>query len=197
MLCRHTIELRSDASGARASLIRREELAHWEHATHLLSGAKAQADELISMAEKKCEAMLEQASLDIWQRADAQLQQWERDRQAMCDNLERYATAITNQAIRCLLDETPAPQRLAALLKHLLESQVQEVSATLFCHPLDLEEIRQGLARHKSRTWKLSADDTVHLQTLVLKTDEGDFRISWDAMLDTFFKQGKDNLIEI
>lgn len=53
MLCRHTIELRNDASGARGSLIKREELAHWEHANHLLSHAKAQADELISMAEKK------------------------------------------------------------------------------------------------------------------------------------------------
>ncbi|MBK3434927.1 MULTISPECIES: type III secretion system stator protein SctL [unclassified Pseudomonas] len=197
MLCRHTIELRNDASGARGSLIKREELAHWEHANHLLSHAKAQADELISMAEKKCEAMLEQASLEIWQRADAQLKQWERDRQTMRDNLEHYATSITNQAIRCLLGETTAPQRLAALLKHLLESQVQEVSATLLCHPLDLEEIRQSLTRHKSNAWKLSADDTVHLQTLVLKTDEGDFRISWNAMLDTFFKQDKEYLIEI
>ncbi|MGR3967139.1 HrpE/YscL family type III secretion apparatus protein [Pseudomonas sp. 910_23] len=197
MLCRHTIELRKDASGTRANLIPREELANWEQANHLLSHANAQADELIRMTEKKCEAMLEQASLEIWQRADAQLKQWERERQSMCDNLEHYATAITNQAIRCLLDETTAPQRLAALLKKLLDSQVQEVSATLLCHPHDLEEIRQGLARHKSRFWKLNADDTVHPQTLVLKTDEGDFRISWNAMLDTFFNQGKEYSIEI
>ncbi|MGY2254256.1 type III secretion system stator protein SctL [Pseudomonas reactans] len=197
MLCRHTIELREGASGHQGSLILREELADWEQSNRLLSRANAQADELISLAEKKCEALLAQASLEIWQRADAQLKQWELDRQAMCDNLEHYATSITNQAIRCLLDETAAPQRLAALLKQLLESQVQEVSATLLCHPHDLEEIRQGLARHKSRFWKLSADDTIHPQTLVLKTDEGDFRISWDAMLDTFFHQGKEYSIEI
>lgn len=197
MLCRHTIELREGASGHRGSLILREELADWEQSNRLLSRANAQADELISLAEKKCETLLAQASLQIWQRADAQLKQWELDRQAMCDNLEHYATSITNQAIRCLLDETAAPQRLAALLKQLLESQVQEVSATLLCHPHDLEEIRQGLARHKSRFWKLSADDTIHPQTLVLKTDEGDFRISWDAMLDTFFNQGKEYSIEI
>ena len=115
MLCRHTIELREGASGAQGSLIRREELANWEQANQLLSRANAQADELISRAEKKCETLLEQASLAIWQRADAQFKQWELDRQVMCDNLEHYATAITNQAIRCLLDETAAPQRLAAL----------------------------------------------------------------------------------
>ena len=197
MLCRHTIELRKDASGTRANLIPREELANWEQANHLLSHANAQADELISRAEKKCETLLEQASLAIWQRADAQFKQWELDRQVMCDNLERYATAITNQAIRCLLDESVAPQRLAALLKQLLESQVQEVSATLLCHPHDIEEIRECLARHKSRFWKLNADDTVLPQTLVLNTDEGDFRISWDAMIDTFFNQGKEYSIEI
>ena len=197
MLCRHTIELREGASGAQGSLIRREELANWEQANQLLSRANAQADELISRTEKKCEALLEQASLEIWQRADAQFKQWELDRQVMCDNLEHYATAITNQAIRCLLDETAAPQRLAALLKQLLESQVQEVSATLLCHPHDIEEIRECLTRHKSRFWKLNADDTIPPQTLVLKTDEGDFRISWDAMIDTFFNQGKEYSIEI
>ncbi|WLH91148.1 type III secretion system stator protein SctL [Pseudomonas sp. FP453] len=197
MLCRHTIELREGASGAQGSLIRREELANWEQANQLLSRANAQADELISRTEKKCEALLEQASLEIWQRADAQFKQWELDRQVMCDNLEHYATAITNQAIRCLLDETAAPQRLAALLKKLLASQVQEVSATLLCHPHDIEEIRECLARHKSRFWKLNADDTVLPQTLVLNTDEGDFRISWDAMIDTFFNQGKEYSIEI
>ena len=197
MLCRHTIELREGASGARGSLIRREEFANWEQASQLLNRANAQADELISRAEKKCETLLEQASLEIWQRADAQFKQWELDRQAMCDNLEHYATAITNQAIRCLLDETAAPQRLAALLKQLLESQVQEVSATLLCHPHDIEEIRECLTRHKSRFWKLNADDTIPPQTLVLKTDEGDFRISWDAMIDTFFNQGKEYSIEI
>jgi type III secretion protein L len=197
MLCRHTIELREGASGAQGSLIRREELANWEQANQLLSRANAQADELISRAEKKCETLLEQASLAIWQRADAQFKQWELDRQVMCDNLEHYATAITNQAIRCLLDETAAPQRLAALLKKLLASQVQEVSATLLCHPHDIEEIRECLARHKSRFWKLNADDTVLPQTLVLNTDEGDFRISWDAMIDTFFNQGKEYSIEI
>ena len=197
MLCRHTIELRKGASAARGSLIPREELANWEEANRLLSRASAQADALISQAEKKCEALLEHASLEIWQRADAQFKQWALDRQAMCDNLEHYATAITNLAIRRLLDESVAPQRLAALLKQLLQSQVQEVSATLFCHPHDLEEIRQGLARHKSRFWKLNADDTLHPQTLVLKTDEGDFRISWDAMLETFPSPVKESLIEI
>lgn len=197
MLCRHTIELPNGIAGARCSLILREELESWQQANQLLRHANNQADELISQAKKQCEALLEAASLEIWQRADAQLKQWECDRQAMCDNLEQYATAITNQAIRCLLDETVAAQRLKALLKQLLESQVQEISATLLCHPHDLEAIKEVLAHHNRTFWSLHADETIPPQTLVLKTEEGDFRISLNAMLDTFFKQGKDYRIEI
>ncbi|MCS3511785.1 type III secretion system stator protein SctL [Pseudomonas grimontii] len=197
MLCQHTIELPKGTPGVRCSLILREELENWEQANQLLSHASHQADDLIKRAKKQCEALLEEASLEIWQRADAQLKQWELDRQAMCDNVEHYATSITNQAIRRLLDETVAPQRLAALLKQLLESQVQEINATLLCHPHDFENIKQQLNNHKSTFWTLNTDETIPPQALVLKTDEGDFRISWNALLDTFFKQRKEYRIEI
>jgi type III secretion protein L len=197
MLCRYTIELLKDASGLSRCLIPREELANWEHANQLISHAKAQADELINQAESQCEVLLEKAYLDVWQRAGAQFKRWERDRQAMCDNLEKYATSVTNQAISRLLDETIAPQRLAALLKQLLADQIQEVDAALLCHPQDLEEIKQCLAHHKATFWKLHPDETIPTQTLVLKTDEGDFRISWHSMLETFFNHGKDYRLDI
>ena len=187
MLCRYTIELLKDTPGVPRSLIPREELANWKQAGQLLSRANAQADELIALAEKQSEALLEKTSLDLWQRADAQFKRWERDRQAMYDSLEQYATSITNQAIRCLLDETVSPQRMRALLKQLLANQVQNIDATLLCHPHELEEIKQCLANHASIFWKLQADDTTPPQTLVLKTEEGDFRISWSSMIETFF----------
>ncbi len=187
MLCRHTIELLNGAAGLPRRLIPREELKDWEQANQLLRRANAQADELLNQAARKCEALQQEASLKIWQRADAQLKQWDLDRQAMCDHLEHYATAITHQAIRCLLDDIPPPQRLAALLKQLLASQVQEIDATLLCHPQDLEEIKQCLAQRNATYWKLHTDEAVLPQTLVLKTDEGDFRISWRSLLEAFF----------
>lgn len=192
MLCRHTIEVLKDASGVRRNLIPREELADWEQADQLLERARAQADELINLARKECEALQEKAALDVWQRADEQFKRWERDRQTMYDSLEQYATSIINQAIRCLLDETVAPQRLAALLKQLLANQTPEVDATLLCHPHDLEEIKQCLTHYTATFWKLYADETILPQTLVLKTDEGDFHINWNSMLDTFFNKVND-----
>jgi len=196
MLCRYSIELSGASPPVPGSVIPREELANWKQANQLLHDSTAQAEELIRLTEKKCEALLEKASLEIWQRADAQLKQWERSRQTMCDNLEHYATLITNQAIRSLLDETVAPQRVAALVKQLLKSQVEDVSATLLCNPHDLNEVTQCLTRYGSTLWKLNADNSIHAQTLVLKTDEGDFRISWHDMSNALCLQVKDRWFE-
>ncbi|AZF03512.1 type III secretion system stator protein SctL [Pseudomonas sp. R5-89-07] len=189
MLCRCVIELFRDVPGLPRSVIPREELANWRQAELLLKDANEQAEQLLSLTEKKCEALREKASLEVWLRADAQLKRWERDRQAMCEKLEQYASAITNEALLRLLDETVAPARLVALLNQLLTIQVPEVSATLLCHPHDMNEIKQHLAYQKTTVWKLHADETIIPQTLVLKTDEGDFRISWNSMLTSFFKR--------
>lgn len=197
MLCRHKIELSGPSPRLPRSMILREELANWKQANQHLHDANARAEGLVKLTEEKCEALLEKASLQIWQRAEAQLMQWERDRHAMCENLEHYATLIINQAIRHLLDETVAPQRLAALVKQLMKSQVHEVSATLMCHPHDVEEITQCLVNRGATLWKLNPDSSVPSQTLVLKTDEGDFHINWNDMCDALFRQSKDHWIKV
>ena len=197
MLYRHTIDVPKDRHELPRSLIPREELANWIQAEQLLRHANDQADKLLSLAQKRCETLKEEASLEIWRRADAQLKRWEHDRQAMCDKLEQYASSITNEAIRCLLDETAAPTRLAALLKQLLTNQVHEISAILLCHPEDFDEIRHCLASEQITVWKLHADETILPQTLILKTDEGDFHINWSSMLASFFKHRKEFRIEI
>lgn len=191
MLCRYVIELCRNVPGILRNVIPREELENWKQAQQLLRHANDQAAELLSLTAKQCESLREEAALDVWRRADAQLKRWENERQAMCDKLEDYANAITCEAIRCLLDETAPPVRLSALLKKLLENQVQEVSSTLLCHPHDFDEIKQCLASHKTTAWKLHADDSIPSQTLVLKTDEGDFHISWNSMLDALFSHSK------
>jgi type III secretion protein L len=196
MLCRYAIDLFKDMPGLPRSVIPREELANWKQAELLLKNANGQAEQLLSQTKKECEALRERASLEIWQFADTQLKRWERDRQSMCDKLEQYASAITNEAIRRLLDETAAPARLTALLKQLLAIQVPEVSATLLCHPHDMNEIKQRFAYQKFTVWKVQADEKIPPKTLVLKTDEGDFRISWNSMLTSFLERDEAMLLK-
>lgn len=74
-----------------------------------LSRQKRGARQLLQEANEQREQLLEKASLEIWQRADAQLKRWEAERQALCDNLEQYATSIANQAISFYLKKHPPP----------------------------------------------------------------------------------------
>ncbi len=191
MFCRHKIDLPKGTGPFPETLIPRETLAGYTQANNALEHAKAQAKQLLKLAEKQREKLLENAGLEIWRRADAQFKRWEVERQTMYDNLERYASSIANQAIHLLLEETPPPQRMAALLKQLMASQMPVVKAALLCHPLELEAARQYLAAHNNTLWVLRADDTIKPQTLLLQTEEGDFCIDWATMHDSFLDQSK------
>lgn len=75
----------------------------------MVDQAKAEARQLLKTAHAQREALLEKVSVEVWQRANAQLKRWEIERQALCDSLEQYATSIANQAIHLLLEDTPRP----------------------------------------------------------------------------------------
>ncbi len=77
---------------------------------------------------------------------------------------------------------------MAALIKQLLASHVPAVKATLVCHPLELEAVRACLTNRGSTHWTLRADDTIKLQSLILTTEEGDFRIDWTSLINIFMK---------
>lgn len=189
MFCRHKIEIDKDNLGLPPTLISRQTLADFSQASQLLNRTQAQANQLMAQANKEREAILESAAFEIWQRADAQLKRWENDRQQMCDNLERYATAVVNKAIHRLLDESVEPERLASLLRHLVTLQLPEVNAILLCHPPELKIVKQYLANQHSKYWKLQPDERVESQTLVLQTEEGNFRISWNSMREALEKR--------
>ncbi|MFB3302684.1 type III secretion system stator protein SctL [Pseudomonas sp. AMR01] len=182
MLCRRKIDLHNGSTGQATVLITQEMLKENAQASQLLERAHARADQLLSEAAAQCEVLLEQANQAFWQQANAQLEEWAHQRQMMCDNLERYATSIADQALCCLLEDIPPTQRLTALIKRLMAAQLPTVSATLLCHPSELASLEQCLALLDITLWVLRADDAVKPQALVLETTEGDFRIDWASM---------------
>ncbi|MFL1391590.1 type III secretion system stator protein SctL [Pseudomonas tritici] len=191
MLHLHKIELHKSASVFPTPLVPREVLADVASANQLLVHAQTDADELIRRAGEKCETMQKEASLEIWQRADKQLKCWEHEREEILGRLEHHATLVINRAIKCIFDETVEPQRLRALIKQLLASQIPQVNATLLCCPNEFEHVNQSLVSYGATLWKLQSDVTVPPQTLTLRTDEGDFLINWHSMLDMFLKQNR------
>ena len=191
MLQLYKIELRKNAASFPNPLVPREVLADVENANQLLSHAQAKADELIRRAGEKCEAMQKQTSLEFWQRADKQLKCWEHEREGILASLEHHATLVINQAIQRILDETVEPQRLQALIQQLLASQIPQVNATLLCCPSEFEHVKKYLASYGATLWKLQPDATALPQTLTLRTNEGDFLINWNSMLEMLLKQSR------
>lgn len=185
MLNIRKIELCTDAPGLPQTLISQEMLADCRRASQLLSRAKVQAKELLRQATEHREKALEKLTLEFWRRANAQLKEWEKQQHVMCDNLEQYATSIANQTILCLLEEAPVAQRLSALVKQLLATQVPSGKATLLCHPLECAEVERCLSRQHATFWTLRPDDRVRPQSLVLETEEGDFCINWASLCET------------
>ncbi|MGY2270795.1 MULTISPECIES: type III secretion system stator protein SctL [Pseudomonas] len=186
MLCRRKIELPTNVPIPLPPLISRDVITDVYKAKHLLNHANTQAEELLSMAEEKCEALQKQSTLEFWGRANTQLARWEREREEMCSNLEQHATLIVNRAIKQLLDETTEPQRLKALLKQLLENQIPKFNATLHCCSDEFEFLKHYFSSHGVSQWTLHPDHAITPQTLILKTEESDFCISWSEMMQTF-----------
>lgn len=196
MLCRRTINSPGGAPPLAGSLISREALASYTQAGDVIEQAKAGAKQLLREAHEQRKNLLEKAGLEIWQRANAQLKRWEAERQALCDNLEHYATSIANQTIQLLLEETPHIQRIGALIKQLLACHIPAIKATLVCHPHELETVRQYLDSGGNVHWTLRADNTIKPQTLILNTDEGDFRIDWISMVNAVMKNDESLPVE-
>ncbi|QRR30978.1 type III secretion system stator protein SctL [Pseudomonas simiae] len=189
MLCRRIINSPGGTRALPGSLLSCETLASYTQADNVVEQAKAGARQLLQEANEQREQLLEKASLEIWQRADAQLKRWEAERQALCDNLEQYATSIANQAISLLLEETPAPQRIKALIRQLLACHVPAIKATLLCNPHELETVRQCLDSDSGNCWTLRAENTIEPQNLILNTEEGDFRIDWTVLISALVRQ--------
>lgn len=108
MLCRRKIEL-NKGQDLPQTLIAREMLIDCAQAGTLLIRAKAEARELLRQAEEQREILYANACREFWERANTQLQRWEIERQAICDNIEPIAASITSLAIRSLLEETVSP----------------------------------------------------------------------------------------
>lgn len=186
MLRVQEIELRTHTTSPALPLIPRETLTDVTKANQLLEHANTQANELIRHAEEKCKALQETATTEIWQLINAQLKCWAHEREEIFDSLEHHVTLVTHQAITCILEETVEPKRLAALIRRLLACQLPDINPTLSCCPAEIEHIRQYLEAHNTVFWKLEADNATPPQTLILKTVEGDFYITWKSMLDHF-----------
>lgn len=181
MLLHRKIALRTEAPGLPSVLITHRVLIDCGQAQCVLARAKEMASKLLSTAKAESDARLKDAQHTFWALANAQLKHWQMEHQAQSAEMESHATAVVNQALHHLLDDTPPQARIAALLTQLLRTQCPPLTATLRCHPSTLENVAQWLSTRTDIEWQLQLDDRLDTQSLVLATERADFCIDWLA----------------
>ncbi|MCQ6256435.1 type III secretion system stator protein SctL [Pseudomonas sp. Q11] len=184
MLARRSLELRPDGQGLSQPYIARETLVDCARAQVVLEQAQVQAAQLLERASAEADATVLQAQARFWEKAETLLAAWEAQRQAMWERIETSAAHLVNEALGKLLDEVPEQVRIDALVRQIASRQDDPVSATLRCHPEDLENLTQSLGTDGRRPWTPVADADMARHQLKLETPGGTYLLDWPTAVE-------------
>ncbi|AZC83991.1 type III secretion system stator protein SctL [Pseudomonas chlororaphis] len=171
-------------------ILRRETLENSQLAEHLLEVAQAEAETLLANARQEAERLGEeiqaQARIEIWCKADALLDDWQQQRQQMWTHITATAEILVGHALQKLLAEQTDNARVHAVLHHLITAQPQAQTGVLHIHPDWLETATLQLQQAQAR-WTLLADSQLPPDSLCLRTDQGDFSLSWSRLVEALW----------
>lgn len=173
-------------------VLRRENLENSLLAEQLLEAAKSEAEALLIDARQEVERLGKeaqaQAQVEVWSKADAMLDDWQQQRQQMWAHIITTAETLVGQALQKLLGEQPDNIRVRAVLHHLMFAQPQEQAGVLHAHPDWLETTTLQLQQAQAR-WTLRADPQLAPDSLLLRTNQGDFSLSWSRLVEVLWPQ--------
>ncbi|MGN7738565.1 type III secretion system stator protein SctL [Pseudomonas sp. 22526] len=192
MLTRRNLTLSHPQLLSDGPVLRRETLENSLLAEQLLEAAQAEAEALLVSARQEAERMGEevqaQARVEVWCQADALLDDWQQQRQQMWVHIIATAETLVGQALQKLLGEQPDKARIRAMLHHLMATQTQEQVGVLHTHPDWLETTALQLQQAQA-CWTLRADPQLAPDSLLLRTELGDFSFSWSCLAEALWSQ--------
>ncbi|WP_260954408.1 type III secretion system stator protein SctL [Pseudomonas citri] len=186
MLAVRKITLASDSPVIGEPLLRRETLADCLLAGQILESAREQAQGILDAALAEAQVLREeaagQAQAQVWEQAQALFDDWQAQREQMWAGLNETARQLLKEALRTLLGEVPQPGRIDALLHHLKAAQPADESAVLHCHPQRVQALSERLASPSYSNWTVRADPQLPEDGMSLRTESGEFNLSWQAL---------------
>lgn len=192
MLTRRNLTLSHPQLLPDGPVLRRETLENSLLAEQLLEAAQAEAEALLVNAQQEAERLREeaqaQARVEVWCQADALLDDWQQQRQQMWAHITATAETLVGQALQKLQGEQPDNARIRAVLHHLMATQPQDQAVVLYAHPDWLETTTLQLQQAQAR-WTLCADPQLAPDSLCLRTEQGDFSLSWSRLTEALWPQ--------
>ncbi|WLG48113.1 type III secretion system stator protein SctL [Pseudomonas sp. FP1742] len=186
MLAVRKLTLAGDCQLIGESLLRREEIDDCLLAGQVLEAAREQAKSILDAALTDARALrevaAEQAQAQVWEQAQALLDDWRAQREQMWEGLNETARQLLDEALRTLLAEVPEPARIDTLLRHLKAAQPHDEASVLHCHPDLAHVLAERLPVLGHSNWTVRADPQLPADGLSLRASSGDFNLSWQAL---------------
>ncbi|WLG82453.1 type III secretion system stator protein SctL [Pseudomonas cucumis] len=186
MLAVRKLILAGDCQLIGESLLRRETIDDCLLASQVLEAAREQAQSILDAALTDArvlrEVAAEQAQAQVWEQAQALLDDWRAQREQMWEGLNETARQLLDEALHTLLGEVPEPARIDALLRHLKAAQPHDETSVLHCHPDLAQVLAERLPVLGHSNWTVRADPQLPADGLSLRASSGDFNLSWQAL---------------
>ncbi|GFM58345.1 hypothetical protein PSCICF_45230 [Pseudomonas cichorii] len=186
MLTSRSLTLTSNRSTVNEPLLRREVLEQSLLAEELLEDARARAREILDIAEAEAEALRqrceEQTRAEVWQQAQSLLDDLREQRERTLATVVEAAEDLVQQALQLVLGELSDGQKVSAVLRQLTSASPNEESALIYCHPDRITLLAQSLEEQGQLGWTLRGDPNLEPDAISLRTEHGDFSLSWNAL---------------
>jgi len=186
MLANRSLTLSHNRCTLNEPLLRREVLQQSLLAEELLDDARAQAQGILDTAQADAQALRqrceEQARAEVWKHAQALLDDLRQQQQQTQATVIEAAQDLVQQALQIVLDEVPDSRKVSAVLRQLTSASANTESALIYCHPDQLALLAHSLEEQGLEGWALRGDPNLALDAISLRTEHGDFSLSWSAL---------------
>ncbi|OEC32661.1 type III secretion protein L [Pseudomonas cuatrocienegasensis] len=186
MLASRSLTLTPNRSTVNEPLLRREVLAQSLLAEELLDDARAQAQAIFDTAQAEVQALRQrceaEARAEVWKQAQGLLDDLRQQREVTLASIVEAAQELVQQALEIVLDELPDDKKVSAVLRQLTLAISNEESALIYCHPDQLTQLAHSLQEQGQRGWTLRGEPSLAPDALSLRTEQGDFSLSWSAL---------------
>jgi len=193
------IELQFEPDLIEGTVLSSSWLREQSEAKSLLARTFAQCEEAKKQTHEEIELMKTQARLHheermktlladvekaFLEKAESVFFEWSQEKSMDGADLVKRAQALCNALFIEMFNRIPDEEKVEAVLNQIIKASDKQVSATLFYHPQHEDQLQAWKETQPHLPWELFADDTQQIDTLLLKTEQGELSLSWPGFRD-------------
>ncbi|MCX8961511.1 hypothetical protein EHW64_10205 [Erwinia psidii] len=178
-------------------IIRRENVEKFYLSEEIINAAIQQKNKILDEAHAEAEAIRldvrHRVSRQFWQDAQVLLDDWQREREKMKEDILQCTKQLLAQALQLAFAKQPTEKRTEALIQHLRRNYDEKSPASLLVNPQLRIQVENVLKMHSNNHWEIIDDSRLQKDQLCLKSTTGDFFISWETVKEQLLSAVTEN----